>query len=78
MGYLYNNKCNVRSVLDVRGLMWACDSSLEPSCYKNDHVMEEIRFARAARPQCAKMGFLLHKAVLNFRLEVCIAYMNCK
>ena len=35
--------------------IWACDSSLELSCYKNDHIMGEIRFARAARPQCAKM-----------------------
>ena len=73
---LYNNKCIVGNVWGVCGLMRACDSSLEPSCYKNDHVMEEIRFARAARPQCAKMCFLLHKAVLNLRLEVRIAYMN--
>ena len=77
MIYLYNNKCFVGDVWGMCGLMRACDSSLEPSCYKNDQVMEEIRFARAARPQCAKMC-LLHKAVLNFRLEVCIAYMNCK
>ena len=40
-----------------RGWIWACDSSLEPSCYKNDHVMGNFRFACTARPQCAKMYF---------------------
>ena len=49
--YLYNNKCFVGDVWGVCGLMRACDSSLEPSCYKNDHVMEEIRFARARSAQ---------------------------
>ena len=29
---------------------WACDSSLEPSCYKNDNVMGKYRFGRTARP----------------------------
>ena len=43
------------SVLDDRGPIWACDGSLEPSCHKNDHVMGKNRFARAARPQRAKM-----------------------
>ena len=39
----------------VCGWIWACDSSLEPSYYKNDHIMGENRFARAARPQGEKM-----------------------
>ena len=58
--------------------MRACDGSLEPSCYKNDHVMGTFRFARAARPQCAKMCFLLQKAALKGRFEACIANMNCR
>ena len=57
------------------GWIWACDSSLEPSCHKNDRIMGEFRFALAARPQCAKMCFLLHKAPLNSRLEGCNANM---
>ena len=67
-----------RSVLDDRGPIWTCDSSLEPSCYKNDHVMENFCFTRSARPQCVKMCFLLHKAALNGRFEACIANMNCR
>ena len=55
--------------------IWACDSSLEPSCHKNDRIMGEFRFALAARPQCAKMCFLLHKAPLNSCLEGCNANM---
>ena len=51
-------------------LMRACDGSLEPSCYKNDHVMGNFRFARSARPQCAKMCFLLHKAPLTTGLRL--------
>ena len=54
---LYNNKCNVRSRLDVRGLVRACDASLEPHWRKNDQGMNFFWFARAARPQCAKMCF---------------------
>ena len=55
--YLYNNKCYVRCVLDVRGLMRACDASLEPHWRKNDQGMNFFWFARAARPQRAKMCF---------------------
>ena len=50
-------------------LMRACDGSLEPSWHKNDGSMENFRFARAARPQCAKMCFLLHKLAPNGRFE---------
>ena len=57
---------------------WACESSFEPSCYKNDQVMGENRFARALRPQCAKMCFLLHRALLNGRFEAYVAKMNCR
>ena len=53
--YLYNNKCFVVSLSAALGWIWACDGSLEPSCYKNDHVMGTFPFARAARPQRAKM-----------------------
>ena len=54
---LYNNKCIVTAVLALGGPMRACDSSLEPSCHKNDHVINLFWFARAARPQRAKMCF---------------------
>ena len=74
--YLYNNKCFVVGRCAHRELMRACDTSLEPSSHKNDQVMRQNRLARALRPQCAKMCFLLHKAVLNLRLEVRIAYVN--
>ena len=59
--YLYNNKCNVRAILAPRGWIWACDGSLEPHWHKNDQGMNLFWFARAARPQRAKMCFLLHK-----------------
>ena len=63
------------ALLDAPELMRACDGSLEPSWHKNDGSMENFRFARAARPQCAKMCFLLHKAPLNSCLEGCNANM---
>ena len=59
--YLYNNKCFVPAISGPLAWNWACDSSLEPFCYKNDHVMGENRLACSARPQCANMGVLLHK-----------------
>ena len=58
------------------GRIWACDSSLEPSCPKNDHVINLFWFACAARSQYVKMYFLLHKT-LNGRFEACIANMYC-
>ena len=60
------------------GWIWPCDSLLEPYCHKNDHVINLFWFARAARPQHAKMCFLLHKAARNGRFEACIANMNCR
>ena len=72
---LYNNKCFVVCLSAAPELMRACDGSLEPSWHKNDGSMENFRFARAARPQCAKMCFLLHKAPLNSCLEGCNANM---
>ena len=68
----------VKSRWAVCGCMRVCDTSLEPYCHKNDHVINLFWFARAARPQCAKMCFLLYKAVLNGRFQVCIANMNCR
>ena len=62
-------------VLDGFERIWACDGSLEPHWHKNDQGMNLFWFARAARPQCAKMCFLLHKAPLNSRLEGCNANM---
>ena len=53
--YLYNNKCFVVFLSAAPELMRACDGSLEPSWHKNDGSMENFRFARTARPQCAKM-----------------------
>ena len=44
--YLYNNKCFVVCRCAALGWIWACDGSLEPSCYKNDHVMGTFRFPR--------------------------------
>ena len=41
--YLYNNKCFVMERSAPLELMRACDGSLEPSCYKNDHVMGTFR-----------------------------------
>ena len=76
--YLYNNKCFVEGRSGPRELMRACDTSLEPSRLPYDQVMETNRFARAARPQCAKMCFLLHKVALNSHFEACIANMNCR
>ena len=58
--------------------MRACDSSLEPSCHKNDQVMGENWFARAGRPQCAKMCFLLHKLAPNGRFETCTVRKSCR
>ena len=78
MTHLYNNKCIVRYVSEAVGRNWACDSSLEPSWPKNDRFMRNFRFARAVRPQRAKMCFLLHKAALNGRFETCISNMNCR
>ena len=50
---------NVRSggVWDPYAPIWACDSLLEPSSHTNDHIINLFWFARAARPQCAKMCF---------------------
>ena len=73
---LYNNKCNVRAFSVGFAWNWACDSSLEPSCYKNDQVMGENRFAHALCPQCAKMYFLLHTVLLNGNFEAYTANMN--
>ena len=67
---LYNNKCFVRAISDSLARNWACDSSLEPSWLPYEPSMGEIRFARAARPQRAKLCFLLHKAALNSRFDV--------
>ena len=48
-----------------RGPIWACDSLLEPSCYKNDQVMEENRFTCPVRPKCVKM-FYTYVAILGY------------
>ena len=76
--HLYNNKCFVRVISVALARIWACDSSLEPSCYKNDQVMGENRFAHALRPQCAKMRFLLYRALLNGHFKAYIAKKNCR
>ena len=52
-----------------RGWIWACDSSLEPSQRKNDRSIENFCFTHAARPQVAKMCFLLHKLAPNGHFE---------
>ena len=69
LGYNIYIIINVRSggVCGRYARIWACDSSLEPSCHQNDHVMGENRLARTARPQCTKMCFLLHKTALSGR-----------
>ena len=51
-------------------LMRACDTSLEPPRLPYDQVMEQNRFARAVRPQRAKMCFLLHKLAPNGSFEI--------
>ena len=66
------------SILDDRGWIWACDSSLEPPRPPYEHMMAARAPACAARPQCAKLCFLLHKVALNGRFEACIANMNCR
>ena len=76
--YLYNNKCFVRAEMEAVGWIWACDSSLEPSRHKNDHVINLFWYGHVARPQRAKIRFLLHKAALNGHFEACIANMNCR
>ena len=53
--HLYNNKCFVRAISDPLACNWACDSSLEPSWLPYEHSMGSVRFARAVRPQRAKM-----------------------
>ena len=53
--HLYYNMCNVRTNLAPREPMQACDSSLEPSRQKKNIGGKNFRFARAARPQRAKM-----------------------
>ena len=55
--YLYNNRRFVGQVLDAGVRIWTCDSSLEPSWHKTDRSVGNFRFARAARPQRAKMCF---------------------
>ena len=67
--HLYNNKCFVVCRWAARELMRACDTSLEPPRLPYDQVMEQNRFARAARPQRAKMCFLLHKLAPNGHFE---------
>ena len=47
------------AVLDNRGPIWACDSSLEQPRPQNEHMMDARAPVRAARPQWAKM--YLHK-----------------
>ena len=49
--------------------IWTCDISLEPPWLPYEQSMGENRFACAARPQCAKMCFLLYKLPPNCRLE---------
>ena len=62
----------------ARELMRAYDTLLDPHRLPYDQVMETNRFARAERPQCAKMCFLLHTVALNSHLEARIANMNCR
>ena len=56
LGYNIYIIINVRSggVCGRYARIWACDSSLEPSFLKNDHVINLFWFVRAARPQRAK------------------------
>ena len=45
----------VKHGLAVCGSMRVCDTSLEPSWSPYERMIGAFRFARAARPQCAKM-----------------------
>ena len=56
----------------VCGCMRVCDTSLEPPRPPYERLIGRIRFARTGRPQCAKMCFLLHKALLNDRFFIII------
>ena len=65
----------------VCGCVRVCNTSLKPSRPPYERMMEAIRFARAARPQCAKMWFLLHKTALEGRFKtwnIKISYMSCQ
>ena len=62
------------SRLAVCGSMRVCDTSLEPSWTPYERMIGRFCAARAARPQYAKMRFLLHKAALNGRFKARIAH----
>ena len=66
---IYKN-LSVRHGLAVCGCMRVCDTSLEPPRPPYERLIGRIRFARTARPQCAKMSFLLHKAPLTTGLRL--------
>ena len=51
------------------GCVRVCDTSLEPICPQSERMIVRFRFARAARPQHAKMLLLLHKTALSSHLE---------
>ena len=66
---IYKN-LSVKSGWAVCGCMRVCDTSLEPPRPPYERLIGRIRFARTARPQCAKMCFLLHKAPLTTGLRL--------
>ena len=54
-------------LMAVCGCMRVCDTSLEPSWTPYERIIGAFCELRAARPQFAKMRFLLHKAAINGR-----------
>ena len=49
------------------GCMQVCNTTLEPSWPQYERMIGGLRFACAARPQYAKMWFLLHKAASDWQ-----------
>ena len=62
----------------VCGCVRVCDTSLEPSWHPHKRMPGALAPACAARPQLAKMCFLLHKAALNGRFEKKIEKKSCR
>ena len=65
----------------VCGCVRVCDTSLEPSRHPHERTPDACAPAAAARPQMAKMCFLLHKSAPNGRFHtytVRKSYRGCQ
>ena len=62
----------------VCGLMRVCDTSLELSWHPHERMPAARAPACAARPQMAKMCFLLHKSATNGRFETWTEKKSCR